>query len=87
MPWIPLAFDEVYGLLLLKLFFFFFRVPVVAVSCGVGCRRSLDPVLLWLWRSRPVAVAPIRPLAWELPYATGAALEEAKRQKRKKKKA
>ena len=20
-----------------------------AVSCGVGCRRSSDPVLLWLW--------------------------------------
>ena len=30
--------------------------------------------LLWLW-CRPVAVALIRPLAWELPYATGAALK------------
>ena len=29
-----------------------------------------DPVLLWLW-CRPAAVAPIRPLAWELPYAAG----------------
>ena len=27
-----------------------------------------DPALLWLW-SRPVATAPIRPLAWEPPYA------------------
>ena len=27
----------------------------------------------------------IRPLAWEPPYATGAALEKAKRQKKKKK--
>jgi len=40
--------------------------------------------LLWLWH-RPVATAPIRPLAWEPPYATSAALEEAKRQKKKKK--
>ena len=32
-----------------------------------------DPVLLWLW-CRLAAVAPIRPLAWEPPYAVGAAL-------------
>ena len=31
-------------------------------------------MVLWLW-CRPAAVAPIRPLAWELPYATGAALK------------
>ena len=42
----------------------------VAMSCGVGCRRSSDPELLWLW-CRPVATAPIRPLAWEPPYAAG----------------
>ena len=53
--------------------------------------------MLWLWR-RPVATAPIRPLAWEPPYAAGAAQEIAtatttkdkktkdKRQKKKKKK-
>ena len=29
---------------------------------------------MWLW-GRPVAIAPIRHLAWELPYAMGAALE------------
>ena len=52
------------------------------MSCGVGCRHSSDPVLLWLW-CRPVATAPIRPLAWEPPYAAGAALEKAKRQKTK----
>jgi len=46
------------------------------VSCGVGCRGGSDPALLWLWR-RPVATAPIRPLAWEPPYAAGAALEIA----------
>ena len=51
-------------------------------SCGVGHRCGSDPVLLWLWR-RPAATAPIRPLAWEPPYATGTAL---KRQKTKKKK-
>ena len=54
----------------------------IAVSCGVSCRRGSDPTLLWLWR-RPVATAPIRPLAWESPYATGAAPEKAKRQKKK----
>jgi len=54
------------------------------VSCGVGCRRGSDPALLWLWR-RPGATAPIRPLAWEPPYAAGAAQEIAKRQKKRKK--
>ena len=44
------------------------------MSCGVGRRHSSDPELLWLW-CRPVAVAPIRPLAWEPLYATGAALK------------
>ena len=36
-----------------------------------------DLVLLWLW-CRPVAVAPIGPLAWELPCTTGAALKTKK---------
>ena len=49
----------------------------VAVGCGVGCRRGSDPALLWLWR-RPVAAAPIQPLAWEPPYAVGAALKSNK---------
>ena len=53
------------------------------MSCGVGHRRSSDLVLLWLWR-RPVTTAPIRPLAWEPPYAVGAAQEVAKRKKKKK---
>ena len=38
------------------------------MSCGIGQRHSLDPVLLWLWR-RPADVAPIGSLAWERPYA------------------
>ena len=53
----------------------------VAVSCGVGRRFGSDPELLWLWR-RPVAVALIRPQAWEPPYAAGVALEKAKRKKK-----
>ena len=51
------------------------------MSCDVGHRRSLDPVLLWLWR-KLAATAPTRPLAWEPSYAVGAAL---KRQKTKEK--
>ena len=50
----------------------------VAVSCGVGRRHGSDPVMLWLWR-RPAAVAPICPLAWELPYVAGAVLKKAKK--------
>jgi len=54
--------------------------------------------LLWLWR-RLAATAPIQPLAWEPPYAAGAAQEIAtatttkdkktkdKKKKKKKKKA
>ena len=56
----------------------------IAVSCGVGRRRDLDPTLLWLW-CKPAATAPIRPLAWKPPYATEAALEKAKRQIKNKK--
>ena len=36
-----------------------------------------DPALLWLW-CRPAAIAPIQPLAWEPPYAVGAALKRRK---------
>ena len=57
----------------------------IAVSYGVGGRCGSDLALLWLW-CRLVAIAPIRPLAWELPYAAGAALEMAKRLKNKKRK-
>ena len=50
------------------------------MSCGIGHRRGSDLALLWLWR-RPGAIARIRPLAWEPPYAVSTAL---KRQKKKK---
>ena len=52
------------------------------MSCGVGRRCGLDLVLLWLW-CRVTAVAPIRLLAWEPPYAMGAALEETKKKKKR----
>ena len=42
--------------------------------CGVGCRRGSDLVLLWLCY-RLASVAPIRPLAWELPCAMGVVLK------------
>ena len=44
----------------------------------LGCRSQTgsDPAWLWLWR-RPVATAPIQPLAWEPPYAAEAAQEIA----------
>ena len=37
-----------------------------------------DPVLLWLW-CRLAAIAPIRPLAWEPPYASGEVLKSKKK--------
>ena len=46
---------------------------------GVGHRCSSDPALLWLWYT-PAATALIQPLAWELPYAIGAALKEKEKQ-------
>ena len=55
------------------------------MSHGAGRRHGSDLVLLWLW-GRPAATAPIRPLAWEPPYAKGVAQEMAKRQEKKKKK-
>ena len=45
----------------------------VAVS-RVGCRRSSDPTLLWLWH-RLAAAAQLRPLAQELPHAGNVALK------------
>ena len=49
----------------------------------MSCRRGSGPELLWLW-CRPVATAPIWPLAWEPPYALGVAQEISKRQKKEK---
>ena len=52
------------------------------MSCGVGRRRGLDPVLLWLWH-RPAAMALIQPLAWEPPYAMGMAQKNRKKTTKK----
>ena len=50
----------------------------IAMSCGMYCGHGSDLALLWLgWR--PVAVAPIQPLAWEPPYAAGVTLKEKKK--------
>ena len=53
------------------------------MSCAVGRRLGSDLALLGLWR-RPVATAPIRPRAWEPPYAVGAALEKGKTKQQQK---
>ena len=54
------------------------------MSCGGGCRRGSDLALLWLWH-RLAAVAPMRPLAWEPPYAMGTTLEKTNKTKQNKK--
>ena len=53
------------------------------MGCGVGHRCGLDLALLWLW-CRPAATAPIRPLAWETPYATGCGPKKRKRKREEK---
>ena len=55
------------------------------MSCGVGHRLGLDPELLWLCH-RSVAMAPIRPLAWEPSYPAGAALKSKKKKRKERKK-
>ena len=44
------------------------------MSCGVGHRHGMDPMLLW-----PVAPAPVQLLAWEPPRASGVALKRKKK--------
>ena len=45
------------------------------MSCGLGCRHGSDLPSLWQWH-RPEAAAQLGPLAWEPPYAAGAALKK-----------
>ena len=52
----------------------------IAMNRGVGRCWGWDPVWLWMWH-RLVAVVPIRPLAWECPYATDVALKKKKKAK------
>ena len=49
------------------------------MSYDVGDRCSSDPMLLWC---RPADTAPIQPIAWETPHATGAALKKKKKKKK-----
>ena len=55
------------------------------MSCGVGPRHGLDPVLLWLWYRLTATTALIWFLAWELPYAMHVALKKDQKKKKKKK--
>ena len=50
------------------------------MSCGVGGKCGSDPVVLWLW-GRPETTAQIQSLAWETPYASGAALKRKEKKK------
>ena len=57
------------------------------MNSGGVHRRGLDPMLLCPW-CRPAATTLIKPLAWELPCATGGTLKRKKKKKeteRKKK--
>ena len=49
------------------------------MNYSVGRRLCSDPTLLWLW-CWLAATAPIGPLAWEPPYAAGAALKRSKKE-------
>ena len=59
--------------------------PALPLSCGVGHTLDSDPILLWP-RRRPAAAAPIGPLAWELLYASDAALKRKKKNSQNKEK-
>ena len=62
------------------------QVQSLAMLSGLRIRCCHE---LWCrsktWLGSGVAVALIRPLAWEPPYAVGAALERQKTKKKKKK--
>ena len=55
------------------------------MSCDVGHRQGLDLTWLWLWH-RQEATALIQPLAWEPPYAAGAALKRKKKKREREEK-
>ena len=52
------------------------------MSFGVGHRRGLDPMLLWLW-CRSAALPLNLPIAWDLPYAMSMALKKEKKRQKK----
>ena len=55
------------------------------MNCGVGCRRGMDPTLLWLCH-RLAAVAPTGPLAWEPLHAIDVALKSKRKKEKEKEK-
>ena len=51
------------------------------------CYPWIPGLTQWVWLCyRLAATAPIRPLAWELLYATGAAIERQKKKRKKERK-
>ena len=48
------------------------------MSCGVGCKCSLDLAWLWMWHR-------LEAVAWEPPYTMGAAQKKEKKKKSKDK--
>ena len=62
-----------------------FRVQSLALLSRLRiqrCRELWCRLQTWLGSRDAVALTPIGPLAWEPPYAPGAAPEKAKRQKK-----
>ena len=55
------------------------------MTCAVGHRYGSNPEVLWLW-CRLATSAPIRPLAWESPCATGSGPKKGKKTKKKERK-
>ena len=51
------------------------------MTCGVGCRHSSDPALVWLWL-RLASAALIQSLAWKPSYAADVAHQKKKKKKR-----
>ena len=51
------------------------------MSCGVGHRHCSDPAVLWLWLWL-AAVAPIWPMAWELPMSQVCPKKNSKKKKK-----
>ena len=58
---------------------------ITATSCSVGHGCRSDPMWLSMAVVEAGSSSPIRPLAWELLYAAGAALKRTKKKKKKKK--
>ena len=57
--------------------------PVLLPAAAMLVTDEARPALLWLW-CRPAAAALGPPLAWELPYGSGVALERNKTKQNKK---